>query len=85
MENNRNQLLSLLQAIDFAIYDTVLYLDAYPENKKALEYYNSLIQDKNAVKAELQAKYGPLTVYENTGNEWKWTDNPWPWQLEANI
>ena len=36
--------LKRLRAIDFAIQETVLYLDAYPECRQALEYYHKLIE-----------------------------------------
>lgn len=96
MENNninnsinrkrRKELLDILQAIDFALYDTILYLDAYPESKKALDFYNDLLGDRDIVRDEFQTKYGPLTAYENKSDtEWRWTNDPWPWQIEANL
>ena len=88
MENISSQkknLLDILIAIDFAIYDTVLYLDAYPHCREALEYYHRLIQDREIVSCEYQKKYGPLTSYENLSKtEWQWIDGPWPWEPEAN-
>lgn len=89
MENNSSSqgksLLEILRAIDFALYETVLYLDAYPDSKEALAYYNSLIQDRDVVSGEYQKKYGPLTAFDNqSSTEWQWINNPWPWELEAN-
>lgn len=85
-QKRRKELLDILRAIDFALYDTILYLDAYPESEKALDFYNSLIEDRDVVRDEYQMKYGPLTAYENgSDTEWRWTDEPWPWQIDANI
>ena len=88
MENNvtqRKNLLNILRAIDFAIYDTVLYLDAYPDSREALCYYNNLIEDRAIVRTEYQKKFGPLTAFENQcATEWQWVNDPWPWEADAN-
>ena len=52
--NNRNSngcktLQKRLQMIDFALADTILYLDAYPECSQALEYYHILLEQKDEV------------------------------------
>ena len=72
-----------LQVVDFAIQDTVLYLDAYPDDKGALDYYHELL----ASRAELLAARSPgmpLTIYDNVGDTWDWVNTPWPWEPEAN-
>ena len=43
MMNNipsRQRLMKQIQVYSFAVYDALLYLDAYPESKEALEFYN---------------------------------------------
>ncbi len=81
----RSALLKEIQAEDFALYETALYLNAHPRCQKALDYY---CQHKTAVKAlrdEYEAHYGPLTIYGNkSGNCWHWVDAPWPWEKEGN-
>lgn len=79
------QLMAKLQAVDFSLIDTVLYLDAYPHCKKAMEYYHKLLKEKDMLSAELMEAGIPLTNMSNTGEHWKWTDGPWPWEYEANI
>ena len=37
--NERERLLRRIQAEDFAVYETVLYLDGHPKNRQALAYY----------------------------------------------
>ena len=72
-----------LQALDFALQDTVLYLDAYPESKEAIDYYHSLL-DRRAELLEGLSPNAPLTIYDNFGDTWDWGKNPWPWEPEAN-
>ena len=38
--HNRDKLMKQLQAYSFAVYDALLYLDAHPDSKCALDYYN---------------------------------------------
>ena len=42
--NDRQKALWKLQYMDFAIHETVLYLDGHPDNKKALEYYKKAVE-----------------------------------------
>ena len=78
-------LLKKIRAEDFAVYETVLYLDAYPCDEKALAYYRKHNDTAKELKNEYARKYGPLTIYENTDNShWSWINGPWPWEREAN-
>ena len=74
-----------LQALDFALQEVVLYLDAYPESEQALSYYHKLRHERERMIAEYQRRYGPLTMYgnESTGS-WDWIMTPWPWEFDAN-
>ncbi len=83
--NERDRLLRRIQAEDFALYETVLYLDGHPQNKKALAFYNKHRDIVKALREEFEGKYGPLNIYGNTGDcDWHWVDKPWPWEKEAN-
>ena len=82
--NEREILLNKIQAEDFAVYETVLFLDAYPDDKAALSFYNTHRDIAEKLKKEYREKFGPLTIYENCGDCWHWTDKPWPWEKEAN-
>lgn len=75
-----------LQMVDFAIVETVLYLDAYPTNKKALEFYARLVAERAALADALHTQCGkPTTAWDNKNpNAWDWIKGPWPWQTEAN-
>lgn len=77
--------LEALRALDFAIQDTVLYLDAYPDCVQALEYYHALLEQRKCAMEEYEMQCGPLTVYGNRSkNSWDWTDTPFPWQITDN-
>ena len=74
-----------LQKVDFAITETVLYLDAYPNSKEALAYYHRLITERDMLNERLAALGKPTTHFDNTAkDQWLWTKGPWPWQIEAN-
>lgn len=82
--NERCNLLRRLQEEDFAVYETVLFLDGHPDDKKALEYYNSHRDTAIRLREEYAKHYGPLTIYDGEGRTWNWTDAPFPWEKEAN-
>lgn len=81
----RDALMKKLRMLDFAIQESALYLDAYPDNASALEYYDSMRSQREEVLAEYEKKYGPITIFGNIDTDsWRWTDEPWPWEAEAN-
>ena len=85
MPENCQRLKRKLQAIDFAIIETGLYLDAYPECRHALEYYHKLIAERDAVVAIINEKCAPISMRENKSRtEWNWVQGPWPWESDAN-
>lgn len=76
---------NMLRALDFAIQETVLYLDAYPENQQALKYYHELLAQREQVMESYEKNCGPLTIYGNMSrNSWDWVEGPWPWEADAN-
>lgn len=86
MENNAGkQLLCKLRMIDFSIYETVLYLDAYPDDAEALAYYHKLKEQRKALMAEYECAVGPMTIHGNASTDsWDWIKCPWPWEYDAN-
>ena len=77
--------LEKIRALDFALQETVLYLDAYPQNRQALNYYHQLIKQRKQMMEDYEASCGPLTMYGNTSqNSWDWINGPWPWEHDAN-
>ena len=77
--------LEAIRALDFAIVDTVLYLDAYPNHPEALSYYHALVAEKEKHQAAYEKNCGPMTIYSNLSNSsWDWVKGPWPWDPDAN-
>ena len=66
----------------FAMYDALLFLDAYPCCVKARNYYFAMKEKYNKAKAEYEERFGPLTASSHVDrDEWQWTETPWPWQI----
>lgn len=81
----REQLLLRVRRFDFALTDAVLYLDGHPHNASALAFYEKTKQQLQAATAEFEARYGQLTNRNvPAGTAWQWTDDPWPWEGDAN-
>ena len=84
-----SQRLSLLQQINeisFAVDDMLLYLDTHPEDKKALNYFTDISNQRNKLMDEYARKYGPLTIDEAVSDSesiWKWSQQPFPWEKEG--
>lgn len=81
---NYKELMSKLQAVDFSLVDTILYLDAYPHCQKALSYYKELLEKREMLLLKLKEAGVPLNSMSNFSDTWNWTDAPWPWEYEAN-
>ena len=84
MMNNtlsREKLMRQIQTYSFAAYDALLYLDAYPNSKSALEFYNKYKKAEERATAEYESRYGKITL-SSSESSWQWTDGPWPWQNE---
>ena len=82
---NSTSLMNKLRTLDFAITETVLYLDAYPKCRRALEYYHRLLKERAKVAEMVNNVIGPLTAGSNMSQtEWKWCQGPWPWEPDAN-
>lgn len=83
--NDCKALLKKIREIDFALQETVLYLDAYPNNRRALAYYQKMKAEREMAVAAYEASCGPLTMYGNdSATSWDWINGPWPWEAEAN-
>ncbi len=82
---NCKETMRLLRALDFAIVETALFLDAYPENAEALEYYHEIKKRYEKTFSDYERYCGPLTIYSNEcETSWDWTKTPFPWELSAD-
>ena len=78
---NREKDLRKLQALQFALHETILYLDGHPNNTQAMEYYKNMQSQVKTAYDEFTSKYGPLTAGEVKGDSWSWINQPWPWEV----
>ena len=81
---NCKSLQKRLQALDFAIVETTLYLDVYPDCKKALEYHKRLLKEREMLVQAMRGACGPNTAWEEQTDGWAWVKGPWPWEPDAN-
>ena len=81
-EMNRRELFEYINQISFAVDDVKLFLDTYPENQKALDYFQKYKEKRIEALKEYAEVYGPLTVDTVSENSdcWSWINEPWPWQ-----
>ena len=83
--DQKTALLKEIQAEDFALYETALYLNGHPTCQKALAHYCQHKKASLALREQFEEAFGPLTLYGNRdGSCWHWVDSPWPWEKEAN-
>ena len=83
--NEKSLLLKEIQAEDFALYETALYLDTHPTCALALEHYAQHQSAVMELKSQYERRFGPLTIYGNHDTAcWNWVSDPWPWEKEAN-
>ena len=78
------KILNRLRAVDFAITETTLYLDAYPTCREAMALYKDLVAERRQLVETYESQCGPLTMYGNVSGSWDWTDGPMPWEADAN-
>ena len=81
-----NALMRKLLAVELALIETGLYLDSYPENKAALDYYRKLAVEYKQLIAEAERVGRPITQIDAGKNDtWNWISSPWPWMPEADL
>ena len=78
---SKSKLLKRLSALGFAMYECRLFCDTHPDDQEALELLNSYKKKYEAVKAEIEKEFGPLTL--NGYNSDDWLSDPWPWDNSA--
>ena len=82
-EQDRSRLQKQLDALNFALLETQLFLDSNPDNRRALRYFEQCREAREKLVAQYEAAYGPLTARGNgKGGGWQWVMTPWPWEME---
>ena len=79
-----NTPLSELQMLSFAIQELAIYLDTNRDDKEALELYQQYQKVYNEGMKKYEQMYGPLNHLSPTQGEYKWLNDPWPWEYAKN-
>ena len=73
-----------LQTLAFAIQELALYLDTHREDQEALEMYQAYQQMYQKGMMEYSRRCGPMNHRTPSEGEYRWLDDPWPWEYCAN-
>jgi spore coat protein JB len=87
MVNNRQLTetpLSELQVLGFALHDLALYLDTHRDDKEALEVYQAYQKMYQNARQQYVEVCGPLNHMSPATGEYRWLDDPWPWEYSKN-
>ncbi len=84
-EKNREEIMSKLSAISFAINDLTLYLDTHPDCPNGIALFYQLLEQRLTLLSEFASKFYPLTQTSMiTGNynqnQYGWSEGPMPWE-----
>ncbi len=77
-QNNKEELLLKIYELDFAITDISLYLDIHNDHK-IYEIFKNYVKEYNKKVEEYEKNYGPLNLNYSNYTNYKWLENPWPW------
>jgi spore coat protein JB len=79
--NEQTDLLTYINALDFATHDLNLYLDNFPNDEKMLHKFNEYNSELKKLTDQYERNYGPLFAGSLYGdeNKWNWALLPWPW------
>lgn len=85
---NKNELpvtpLTELQVMAFAIQELALYLDTHRDDQEALDLYRSYQKMYDQGREAYERMCGPLNHMSVGEGEYRWLDEPWPWEYAKN-
>jgi len=74
-----------LQVLGFAIQELALYLDTHRNDREALELYRQYQKLYKNGLSEYERQCGPMNhLSTDDGKEYRWLQDPWPWEYAAN-
>ena len=84
-QKNREEMMSHLAAVSFAINDLTLYLDTHPNCPKGTALFYQLLEERLRLLTEFADQFYPLTQTSMvTGdfnqNQYGWSEGPMPWE-----
>ena len=85
---NKNELpvtpMTELQAMGFVIQELALYLDTHRDDEEALEMYRAYQKMYQEGRKKYEEMYGPLNHMSESKGEYRWLNDPWPWEYAKN-
>ena len=85
---NKNELpvtpLTELQTMAFVIQELALYLDTHRDDREALEIYTAYQKMYEECRTAYEKTRGPLNHMSVNEGEYKWLNDPWPWEYAKN-
>ena len=84
-QKNREEMMSELSAVSFALNDLTLYLDTHPDCPDGTALFYRLLEQRLKLLSEFADKFYPLTqISMITGNfeqnKYGWPEGPMPWE-----
>ena len=73
-----------LQTLGFAIQELALYLDTHREDMEATQLYQTYQKMYHQAMMERTKDGYPLNHFCPTEGEYRWINDPWPWEYSAN-
>ena len=75
-----------IDALDFAIKETELFLDTHPRDQKALHMLHEYRRRKKEEIEKFEKRFGKYIVTTDDVQRhdcWEWIDCPWPWERQV--
>lgn len=76
--------LAELQTMAFVLNELALYLDTHREDKEALDMFRAYQTMYAEGRKKYEKEYGPLNHMSQVGDQYRWLDDPWPWEYTAH-
>lgn len=76
--------LTELQSMAFMIQELALYLDTHRDDNEALELYRTYQKMYEKGRETYEKDCGPLNHMTHADGEYRWLDDPWPWEYAKN-
>ena len=79
---SQNDLLNEIKKYQFYAVELNLYLDNFPNNKKAKNDYKIISEKLDELIMDYERNFGPLTNFGSAyfENPAAWVSSPWPWE-----
>ena len=84
-ESEREELMTRINSVSFALNDLTLYLDTHPDCPNGTALFHKLLKERLDLLADFATKFYPLTQLSmetgDTDNScYGWSEGPMPWE-----